>query len=173
MWQKKQLKFTSRYTVLQLSVPSNVGRFNKKIKIKNLCTGKAFLFNLNIFWCLHELKWIMSYQFAHYPYTECHICWNLFDFLTFYLYRQKHFSVFTGDDHGFLTVSLSRCFTLGYVFSCVGQYFCIIIQTKWLHNVVQLLLLRFNSEVTASVIRFGGMKIGSLVNATGTQIHTS
>lgn len=62
------------------------------------------------------------------------------------VYRQKHFSVFPGDDHGFLTVSLAHCFVLGRVFSCVGQYFCIIIQTKWFCNVAQLLLLRFNSN---------------------------
>lgn len=66
--------------------------------------------------------------------------------IVFYLYRQMHFSVFPDDDHGFLAVSLSHCFILGHVFSCTGQYFCIIIQTKWFYNVVQLLLLRFNSN---------------------------
>lgn len=69
-----------------------------------------------------------------------------FKYIIFYLYRQKHFFVLPGDDHGFLTVSLAHCFILGCVFSCAGQYFCIIIQTKWPCNVVQLLLLRFNSN---------------------------
>lgn len=69
--------------------------------------------------------------------------------ITFYLYRQKHFSAFPCGDRGFLTVSLSHCFTLGRFipyFLLRRTVFCIIIQTKWLCNVAQLLLLRFNSN---------------------------
>ena len=120
--------------------------------IKRYCAAITqvvfFVFFFLIKRCLHELNGscntnLLTIPKLNFRYEEMYL---ILHHIIRYLYRPKHFSVFPGDDHGFLMVSFSHCFILGCVFFCAGQYFCIVIQTKWFCNVLQLLLLRFNSN---------------------------